>query len=134
MKMESDSADAPGFNLRFEQRPGYLLVEVMGRRGSPEIALAAFGSIAAECERLQAGKLLVVDAALGTPNTPQALAGIMRALRESPLAAVRIAYYVRDVKNFPVFQHAELEGLDLGFNLRLFASERDAEIWLLYSE
>ncbi|MBS0555839.1 MAG: hypothetical protein JSR27_00340 [Proteobacteria bacterium] len=134
MKMESDSADAPGFRLRFEQRPGYLLVEVRGRRGSPEIALAAFASIAAECTRLQARKLLVVDAAHGTPNSPQALAGIMRTLRESPLATVRIAYVVRDVENIPVFQHAELEGLDLGFNLRLFASERDAEIWLLYSE
>lgn len=131
MKMDSDPSDAPGISLRYEQRPGHLLVEATGWRGSADDGLAAFRSIAAECARVRARRLLIIDHLRGAADTPQALGELMRALGDTLLTSIRVAYYVRDVNNVPAFQHAELDGIELGFNLRLFSSRRDAEIWLL---
>lgn len=130
MKMDADPSDAPGISQRYEKRSGHLLVEVTGWRGSADDGLAAFQRIAAECERVNADRLLIVDLAHGAADTPQALGELMRGVGDTALARIRVAYFVRDVKNVQAFQHAELDGIELGLNIRLFTSQREAEIWL----
>ncbi|MBS0569335.1 MAG: hypothetical protein JSS28_01910 [Proteobacteria bacterium] len=130
MKPHAKTEDPAGFDLRYESRPGFLFVEVTGTRSTPDAALAALHQLAAECVRLRVRKVLIADHASGRPNQPPDMVRTVRALQDSPLAKLRVAYYVRSVENVPFLQHAELEALDFGFDLRVFANLRDAEIWL----
>lgn len=130
MKMDSDPSTEAGFILQFEPRPGYLFAEVTGSRSSVAITLAYWQKIAAECARTNVRKLLVVDHFRGNAVTKDEMIQCVHALRDSPLAKLRIAFYEPEAENLSVLQHAELEALDLGIDFRVFASQREAEIWL----
>lgn len=130
MKRHADPLDVAGFILHIEPRPGYLFAEVTGTRSSAAITLAYWREIAAECVRSQARKLLVVDHFRGNAVTSKEMIACVHALRDSPLAEMRIAFYEPEAENLAALQHAELEALDLGFDFRVFANLREAEIWL----
>ena len=130
MKLDRDPAYIAGYILRFEQRPGYLFAEVTGSRSSGAITLAYWQQIAAECVRVDARKLLVVDHFRGNVVTTEEMIRCVHALRDSPLAKLRIAFYEPEAENVPALQLAELEALDLGFDFRVFGNEHQAEIWL----
>jgi hypothetical protein len=129
---DSDPSTAAGFILRFEARAGYLFAEVTGARSSGAITLAYWQKIAAECARLKARKLMVVDHFRGNAVSPAEMATCVHALADSPLRKVRIAFYEPEAENLSTLQYAELEALEVGFSFRVFANERDAEIWLTH--
>jgi hypothetical protein len=132
MKADANPSRVGGYVLRHESRPGYLFVDVTGTRSAPEDSLSALHQIADLCARLRTRKLLISDRAVGAENPAEDIVSIVHALKHSALAKLRLAYFIGSVENLSKLQHAELEGIELGFTLRFFTNARDAEIWLTH--
>ncbi|HEX7130771.1 MAG TPA: hypothetical protein VF217_12015 [Rhodanobacteraceae bacterium] len=120
------------YDLRFTDRGDYLFASVKGDEDSAEITLAYWREIAAECARRGATRLLVFDDLQGEPASPQDFALISAGLRGSGLERVRIAFHEPVSSNLRLVEHGELAFREAGFTLRVFGSEREAELWLRY--
>lgn len=131
---KSASSLDQSWRLRFEDRTDYLYVEASGPEDSLAITTAYWREISAECSRRATRRLLVCDRLRGDPATPDEFRRLAGSFIGSGLESVRIAFYepvsdhVRDV------EHGELAMREAGFTLRVFGSEREAEIWLLYGQ
>ncbi|HET6906861.1 MAG TPA: hypothetical protein VFH52_07925 [Rhodanobacteraceae bacterium] len=129
--MSRERAPEP-YQLRFTDRGDYLFAKVVGEQDSPEITLAYWREIAAECERRGTTRLLVCDDLQGQPATPQDFARLTAALRGSGMEHVRIAFHEPVSANLRLVEHGELAFREAGFTLRVFGSESEAELWLRY--
>jgi hypothetical protein len=128
----SPEQPSPPYQLRFVDRGDYLYASVKGDQDSAEITLAYWREIVAECGRRDASRLLVCDDLHGEPATPQDFARLAAALRGSGLERVRIAFHEPVSVNLRLVEHGELAFREAGFTLRVFGSEREAELWLRY--
>lgn len=134
MNVPPDESDRPEqrFQLRFTDRGDYLFAAVKGEHDSPEITLAYWRRIAAECNRRGTARLLICDDLQGEPATPQDFVRLSEALRGSGLESVRIAFHEPISSNVRLVEHGELAFREAGFTLRVFGSEQEAELWLRY--
>ena len=123
---------APAYELDFLDRGDYLFAKIKGEQDSPEITLAYWCDIARECARRGTARLLVCDDLQGQPATPQDFAQLTEALRGSGMEHVRIAFHEPVSANLRLVEHGELAFREAGFTLRVFGSEREAELWLRY--
>lgn len=123
---------APAYELEFRDRGDYLFAKVKGEQDSPEITLAYWRDIVHECARRGTTRLLVCDDLRGEPATPADFDWLATALRGSGLERVRIAFHEPDSANLRLVEHGELAFREAGFTLRVFGSEREAELWLRY--
>ncbi|HXS73446.1 MAG TPA: hypothetical protein VN725_05325 [Rhodanobacteraceae bacterium] len=128
----SPEPPAAPFELRFNDRGDYLYACVQGPQDSPEITLAYWREIVAECARRDLRRLLVCDDLHGEPATPQDFSKLAEALRGSGLEHLRVAFHEPVSANLRVVEHGELAFREAGFTLRVFGSEREAELWLRY--
>ena len=128
---EAGQAGQP-FQLHFTDRGDYLFATVKGDQDSAEITLAYWRELAAECVRRGAPRLLVCDDLHGEPATPEDFSRLSAALRGSGLERVRIAFHEPVSANLRLVEHGELAFREAGFTLRVFGSEREAELWLRY--
>lgn len=131
--MSSERAPVP-YELHFTDRGDYLLAAVKGGQDSPEITLAYWREIAAECARRSATRLLVYDDLQGEPASPQDFIRLAAVLRGSGLEHVRIAFHEPVSAHLRLVEHGELAFREAGFTLRVFSSEREAELWLRYGQ
>jgi len=122
------------FQLRFIDRGDYLYAAVKGDQDSPEITLAYWREIAAECARRGTRRLLVCDDLQGEPATPQDFVQLAAALRGSGLESVRIAFHEPVSSHLRLVEHGELAFREAGFTLRVFGGEQEAELWLRYGQ
>lgn len=122
------------YELRLSDRGDYLYAAVKGEQDSPEITLAYWRELAAECSRRGVRRLLICDDLRGEPATPQDFVGLARALRGSGLEHVRIAFHEPVSANLRLVEHGELAFREAGFTLRVFGSEQEAELWLRYGQ
>lgn len=131
--MSPERAAAP-YELHFTDRGDYLFAAVKGSQDSPGITLAYWREIAAECARRSVALLLVCDDLQGEPASPQDFTQLAAALRGSGLEHVRVAFHEPVSSNLRMVEHGELAFREAGFTLRVFGSEREAELWLRYGE
>jgi hypothetical protein len=120
------------WRLRFEDRTGYLYAEATGPEDSLAITMAYWREIAAECSRRNALCLLVCDRLRGEPATPDEFRQLAQAFLGMGLERVRIAFHEPVIDHLRDVEHGELAMREAGLTLRVFGSEREAEIWLRY--
>ena len=132
MNVPHDPSLQQPFDLRFANRGDYLHAVVSGDRDSPEISLAYWRAIAAECARRGAHRLLIRDELPGQPNDPEQMVRLAQALRGSGLEKVRVAFHEPVIIHLRLVEHGELAMREAGFTLRVFGSEHEAELWLRY--
>ncbi|HET7557328.1 MAG TPA: hypothetical protein VFK08_04560 [Rhodanobacteraceae bacterium] len=131
---EKSSHSRPQYDLRFSDRGDYLRVEVGGPGDSLEVSLAYWNDIAAECERRATRALLVLDLFENEPLQPWEVDQVIEAMRDSYMRQVRVAYCELNSAVVPQAEHGELTAREVGFTVRVFASEHEAELWLRYGE
>lgn len=122
------------WRLRFEDRTGYLYAEVSGPEDSLAITMAYWLAIDAECSRRGTTHLLVCDRLRGEPASAQDFEQLANGLRGIGLERVRIAFHEPISEHLRFVEHGELAMREAGFTLRVFGSEREAEVWLRYGE
>lgn len=130
----SGSSPDHSWRLRFEERTGYLYAEVSGPEDSLAITTAYWRAVAAECSRRNTTHLLVCDRLRGEPASAEDFERLANDLRGIGLEQVRIAFHETVSDNLRFVEHGELAMREAGFTLRVFGSEREAEIWLRYGE
>ncbi|MGN6314118.1 MAG: hypothetical protein ACTHMO_10245 [Rhodanobacteraceae bacterium] len=129
---EEPAQAEPPFQLRFTDRGDYLYAAVKGEHDSPEITLAYWRELAAECGRRGTARLLICDDLRGEPASPQDFLHLASVLRGSGLESVRIAFHEPVSSNVRLVEHGEIAFREAGFTLRVFGSEQEAELWLRY--
>jgi hypothetical protein len=130
----SGSSPDHSWRLRFEDRTGYLYAEASGPEDSLAITVAYWRAVAAECLLRKATHLLVCDRLRGEPASREEFAQLSRALAGSGLEQVRMAFHEPVSDHLRSAEFGELAMREEGFTLRVFGSEREAEMWLRYGE
>ncbi|HET6906860.1 MAG TPA: hypothetical protein VFH52_07920 [Rhodanobacteraceae bacterium] len=125
---------APSYDLRFSDRGDYLRVEISGPGDSLEVSLAYWRDIAAECERRGTRALLVLDLFENEPLAQAEVDQVIEAMRNSYMRQVRVAYCELNSAVLPQAERGELAAREVGFTVRVFASEQEGELWLRYGE
>ncbi|MGN6729274.1 MAG: hypothetical protein ACTHJG_05515 [Rhodanobacteraceae bacterium] len=124
----------PPYDLRFSDRGDYLRAELSGPGDSLEVSLAYWNAIAAECEQRGTRALLVLDLFENEPLQPSEMDQVIAAMRDSYMRRVRVAYCELNSAVVSQAEYGELTAREMGFTVRVFASEQQAELWLRYGE
>lgn len=122
----------PAYQLSHRKRGDTLYFQVTGDVDSQAVRIAYWLEIVAIARREGIRKLLVVDRKKHKPATPTELAelaGIMCGHRD---VADKVAVVEPTPEFVPAVEHAEIEGLERGINIRVFGNSHDAERWLRY--
>lgn len=119
----------PDISLVFEDRPDYLYAAVSGPRDSQEISQAYWTLVAAECQRREARKLLVVEK-LGDFEGERNMPLTLDFLFALGLDRLQVAFVVGRVELMAQMEHGEILALERGANGRVFGSVAVAERWL----
>ena len=130
----SGSSPDHSWRLRFEDRTGYVYAEVSGPEDSLDITVAYWRAVAAECSRRNATHLLVCDRLRGEPASREEFAQLTGALAGCGLEQMRMAFHEPVSDHLRSSEFGEMAMREAGFTLRVFGSEREAEIWLRYGE
>lgn len=113
----------------FEDRADYLYAAVTGPRDSLDISMAYWRQIAAECERRNTRKLMVVEN-LGDYEGERDMARTVDYLFELGMDKLQVAFVVGRVELVAHMEHGEILALERGANGRVFGSASVAERWL----
>ncbi|MGH8040902.1 MAG: hypothetical protein ACREPN_02535 [Rudaea sp.] len=122
------------WHLHFEDRGDYLYAAVDGPEDSSAITIAYWREVSAECHRRGTRRLLVCDGLRGEPASIGQFQRLVSALDSHELRTVRIAFHEPVSEHLRVVEHGELIFREAGFTLRVFGSEREAEVWLRYGQ
>lgn len=131
---ETEPTPKPSYRLHFKDCGDYLRVEISGPGDSLETSLAYWREIAAECQRRATQSLLVVDALGGQPIKSVEMDQVIRALSDSCMKRVRVAYCELSSAYLPEAEYGELSAREIGYTVRVFAREDEAQLWLRYGE
>lgn len=119
----------PDISLVFEDRPDYFYAAVNGPRDSQAISQAYWTRVAAECQRRNARKLLVVEN-LGDFEGERDMPFTVDYLFALGLDKLKVAFVIGRVELMPQMEHGEILALERGANGRVFSSVAMAERWL----
>lgn len=121
------------FQLKLEERHGYLYAEVTGDSDSLEITLAFWQAIAEACRHRKARCLLVMDR-LGEFHGERDMPGMVAAIIAFGFGNIRIAYVNGTVSDLPLLEHGAILAQEQGVNGRVFSGFEDAELWLRHPD
>ena len=120
-----------GYRLEFEQQGVRLRVRVIGGNDTGLAVSSEYWLLIADEVRARAAReLLVLDAMAGEVMTPEDLERFFDAISGRGLEQVRLAYVEGRADQFARVEYAELMARERGYDIRMFNSEADAEIWL----
>ena len=123
-------ATGPGFRICFDDEPGYLRAYVFDGTDSKDVSIAMWRMIAAECNAVQATRLLVLEDLLSTVDVPD-IEAVIDSLVEAGLDKVRMAFVeLRD--DIQGSEFAEIMCHERGLTLRILSNETEARRWLVY--
>jgi hypothetical protein len=122
------------FQLRYENRPGYLFVHVTGPDDSFEITLAYWLEIARECSRRGVRRVLVLDDLYAEQATEDELDRLIAALVGAGFEGMRVAFVEPRSERLARVEHAELKARELGYTVRVFSEQTTADLWLRHGE
>ena len=126
------SNDIPGFQVTYLKHGDTLHFQVTGDIDSQAIRIAYWREIVAITQREGLRKLLVVDRKKHKPANPEELAQLAAMMQIHRKIADRIALVEPMAEFVSAMEHAEIEGREFGFNVRIFNRVEDAERWLIY--
>ncbi|MGH8049557.1 MAG: hypothetical protein ACREPB_02745 [Arenimonas sp.] len=126
------SGSNPEFHVAYRKQGDTLHFQVTGDIDSQAIRIAYWQEIVAITKREGLRKLLVVDRKKHKPASPEELAQLAAMMQIHSSIADRIAVVEPTAKFVPAMEHAEIEGRELGINVRIFNRNEDAERWLMY--
>ena len=120
-----------GYALESSFEPPLLQVTVTGgeETGLP-VSLEYWLRIGALVRQTGASQLLVLDRMQGEVMTNEQLAHFFDQIEGIGLERVRIAYVEGRIDQIPRIEYAELLALERGYDIRMFANETDARVWL----
>lgn len=125
-------ANGPGFRICFDDEPGYLRAYVFDGTDSQVVSIAMWQMIAAECDAIQARRLMVLEDLRSTVARPQ-LEPVVEAQVAAGLGKVRLAFVeLRD--DIEGGEYAEILCRERGMTMRIFGNETDARRWLVYGD
>lgn len=122
------------FRIGFKREHGHLRASVSGYGGSLETTVAYWNAIAEEVRRARPLSLLVVDQMDGGPMPPAQLPEFIDAVAGRVFGGMRIAFVEAHVEQLTQAEVAEILACEKGFNVRVFANEMDAAVWLRHGE
>ena len=124
---------APAIGYTFESRydPPLLQVTVTGGEdtGLP-VSLEYWLRIGALVRETGARQLLVLDHMQGEVMSNDQLACFFDRIQGIGLEQARIAYVEGRIDQIPRIEYAEVLALERGYDIRMFANEADARVWL----
>jgi hypothetical protein len=123
----------PRFDLQFEQRPGYVYLRVTGVAVGLEIAIAYWLAIARICrDRRTQPVLLVEDISGESPDREDRVPELASALAGLDLTRFRIAVVKHMLADISLAEAVALAMQASGWDVRVFANEGEAMLWLLH--
>jgi len=122
----------PEFHVAYRKQGDILHFQVSGDIDSQAIRIAYWQEIVAITQREGLRKLLVVDRKKHKPANPEELAQLVALMQIHSRVADRIAIVEPMAKFVSAMEHAEIEGREFGFNVRIFNRVEEAERWLMY--
>ena len=128
--MPSDSNS--DFQVAYRKQGDTLHFRVSGDIDSQAVRIAYWQEIVAITKREGLRKLLVVDRKKHKPASPEELAQLAAMMQVHSTIADRVAVVEPTAKFVPAMEHAEIEGREVGINVRIFNRVEDAERWLMY--
>ena len=123
------SDDSKPYQLSFRQRPEYLYAFVSGEHDSLEISLAFWREIAAECQRAQAGKLLIEESIEESVSMLE-MYQIAAEIPQMGFTNVLIAFVDRYLEQQDLNEFGELVATNRGMRAKVFNNVEEAEKWL----
>lgn len=115
--------------LRFEHRPDFLVVHAWAPRDSMELALHAWGKIAAECAAHKCKRVLVIEDVQEILSTIDIFEFVER-MPELGLLGVTIALVDPHPEHLLKYRFGETAATNRGIILKLFDNVPEAEAWL----
>jgi hypothetical protein len=119
---------------RFDVRGDFLRVEIAGHRRDFEAGIGVWRELGRLTRARGATRLLVISRLTGPLPSAEEQRSLMRGLVDSGFEGVRTALVVSDSRTLADLEHGEMEARELGQESRVFSSEKQAEVWLLYGE
>lgn len=120
------------FHVAYRKQGDTLHFQVSGDIDSQAIRIAYWQEIVAITKREGLRKLLVIDRKKHKPASPEELAQLAAMMRIHSTIADRVAVVEPTAKFVSAMEHAEIEGREVGINVRIFNRVEDAERWLMY--
>ncbi len=118
------------YNLRFEHRPEFLLVEVCAPEDSVEVSLSFLREIAEECRRGRHKRLLIIED-VGTNLSVMQMYEVASRGAELGLRGVPIAYVDLKPEHHEANLFGETVAVNRGVSVKFFRDVAEAEEWLL---
>ena len=118
-----------GFQLELETHRNYLRAYVHGGQDSFAVSHAYWSRLAEACASLGARRLLVVEDLQPWHASEEDFQRLMQSMRRSGMDEVQIAFTSLQTP-IDVNEMGVIVGMEQGMWTRLFASERDAALWL----
>lgn len=123
------------FRISFRRENGHLRASVSGYGGSLETTVAYWNAIGEEVREARPLSLLVVDQMVGGgPMPPEQLPQFIEAVAGRAFGGMRIAFVEAHFDQLAQAEAAEILACEKGFNVRVFANEMDAAVWLRHGE
>lgn len=122
------------FRISFRCEHGHLRAGVSGYGGSVETTIAYWNAIGEQVRQTRPRSLLVVDQMEGGPMPPGQLQQFIDAMGGRGFQGLRIAYVEGHFDQLSQAERAEILACEKGFNVRVFANEMDAGVWLRHGE
>ncbi|MEJ7862532.1 MAG: hypothetical protein WKF90_12955 [Pyrinomonadaceae bacterium] len=123
--------DSTLYELEFEERPNYLYAYISGDKDSVEICIQYWREIAAECQRTNYNKVLIVESIKETVSTTEMYEIASEIPNMMGLLGVKIAFVDRYIEQRPVNEFGGLVAHNRGTYVKLFDTVEEAEKWLL---
>ncbi len=122
------------FRISFRLEHGHLRASVSGYGGSLDTTIAYWKAIGEEVREVRPLSLLVVDQMEGGPMPPDELQQFIDAMSGHGFEGIRVAYVEAHLDQLSQSEVAEILACEKGFNVRVFANEMDAAVWLRHGE
>ena len=122
-----------GFDIRWQNRGPYVRALVGNGTDTLEVSIAMWRALDALCRERDIRNLLVVEDLTGTPPPDQMGIVIGEIVESGLMAGVRVAF-VDQKGHAQSNEYGQILALEHGLVAGVFAHERQALNWLLYSE
>lgn len=125
-------SQSPDFHVYCRKHGDTLYFKVTGDVDSQAVRLAYWQEIVTITEQYGLRKLLVLDRKKHKPASQDELAQLAATMKIHNGLADRVAVVEPTAEFISAAEHAEIEGREVGINIRVFNSVEDAERWLMH--
>jgi hypothetical protein len=122
------------YDVEFEPGPLWLRVRIRGDGRDLDSTLEAWRRIAGEVARRRPSALLVVSEVRGEPLKLEQVEAFVRGMKGLGLEALTVAYVYPKVEGWLQVETAQILAMEAGFEVRAFADEATAGMWLRHGE